>query len=164
VSYIGALERIKGVEQVIRAFTKITGATLLIFGDGSDRKRLEKIAGNNVIFKGKVAYENIPSIYRQSSLIVIPGLWPEPFPRTILESTYFGKPIVASDVGGNSEGVDDGKNGYLIQNESEWHKRLQELIDDATKRKRMGKRSKEIYKRRFSTEKQIAKIITDYKR
>lgn len=164
VSYIGALERIKGVEQVIRAFTKITGATLLIFGEGSDRKRLEKIAGNNIIFKGKVAYENIPSIYKQSSLIVIPGLWPEPFPRTILESTYFGKPIVASDVGGNSEGVDDGKNGYLIRNEGEWHKRLQELIDDATKRKRMGKRSKEIYKKRFSTEKQIAKIITDYEK
>lgn len=165
ITYIGNLEKIKGVELLIKAFNKVENqdAKLLIFGDGPEKGKLKKLASERITFFGKVDYKYIPSIYKQSDIIVQPALWPEPFSRIILEATYFGKPIIATDVGGNGEGVVDGKNGFLINNEiSDWKERLKSLIENINLRKSMSKESGNIYKKKFSLTNNINKIIEVY--
>ncbi len=165
IVFIGVLEKIKGTELVIRAFNKVNGdAKLLIFGDGSERKKLEKIAGPNVRFYGDVRYEFIPSIYKQSDAIVQSSLWPEPFSRIMLEATYFGKPIIATDNGGNSEGVIVGQNGFLVRNEEELVEKLNILINNENIRKDLGIKSRKIFEERFEKEMVTKKILNAYKK
>ncbi|MBW3000048.1 glycosyltransferase, partial [Candidatus Woesearchaeota archaeon] len=132
ITYIGALEKIKGVEMLIRAFNSIgnRNAKLMVVGKGLESKRLKRMAGKNVFFPGGVDYKFIPSIYLQSDIIVMPALWPEPFSRIMMEATFFGKPILATDIGGNKEGIINGKNGYLVKSEKDLKEKLIKLIAD----------------------------------
>ena len=82
----------------------------------------------------------------------------------MLEAAYFGKPVIATNVGGNSEGVIDGKNGYLIKpSKDELKEKLKTLIENKELRKKMGKEARNIYEGRFVLEKNITKIINLYK-
>jgi len=164
VTYIGALEKLKGVDILMKAFNKIHGdAKLLIFGEGYQREYLESIANKNVRFYGSVDYSYIPSIYKQSDIIVQPALWPEPFSRIMLEATYFGKPIIATDNGGNPEGVIDGKNGFLVKSEEDLKQKLERLIKDKILRKTMSSNSKRVFEEKFSKELVVKKIENSYK-
>lgn len=67
----------------------------------------------NVYFLG-----NIPNARMYNSiadLFILPSNY-EGFPMVILEAMSFGKPVVASNVGGISEIVENGKNGYVVEN------------------------------------------------
>ena len=162
VTFIGVLEKVKGVEMLVKSFRGIKGAKLLLFGDGIEKENLEKISGKNVKFYGKVDYKYIPSIYKQSDIIVQTALWPEPFSRIMLESAFFGKPIIATDFGGNSEGVIEGENGYLVKTEHDLREKIQKLVDNKELRKKFGKRSRKIYEEKFETEKLLKKIMNIY--
>jgi len=164
ITYIGALERIKGVDLLIEAFNRIReNAFLLIAGEGSERKTLEKISERRVRFLGRIDYEFMPSVYRQSDIIALPARWPEPLPRVLLEACYFGRPIIATDVGGNADIVDDRENGFLVKTPAELNEKIGILVRNSKLRGRMGKRSREIFEERFSKEKVIERILDVYR-
>ena len=47
-------------------------------------------------------------------MAVVPSVYPDPLPRAVLESMALGKPVLAFDVGGIGEMVDDGETGMLL--------------------------------------------------
>ena len=61
-------------------------------------------------------------------------------PHTILEASIMKKPVLATNVGGIPESIQNGKTGYLIEegNYDEWIKRINELIQDKEKINQMG--------------------------
>lgn len=168
VTYIGNLEKIKGVSLLINAFNEIKidkdKIKLLIIGKGPEREKLEKIADDNVEFLGNIDYKFMPSIYRQSDIIVLPSLWPEPLPRVLLEALYFGKPIIATNVGGNSEVVIGGENGFLVEPKiDEMKGKLEILIKNEERRDIMNRKSRELFIRRFNPVEIINDITKVYK-
>ena len=167
VSYIGQLGKIKGVDLLIKAFKRLeTTANLIIVGDGPERKKLEGMASSdpNITFLGKVDHQLIHSIYEQSDVIVVPSVWPEPLSRVLLESAYFGKPIVATDVGGSPEVVKHGYNGLLVRpDEDDLKKKLEYIIDKDKKRRSMSKNMKKYYRKNLSKDKIFDKIVETYK-
>jgi glycosyltransferase involved in cell wall biosynthesis len=64
---------------------------------------------------GSVPQATLFALYRAADLVVAPAVWPEPLSRVLLEATAFGRPIVATDVGGNREIVEDGVTGVLVK-------------------------------------------------
>ncbi len=166
MTYVGSLEKIKGVDLLIDAFNHIRikeQATLLIVGDGSERKKLEEIANERVRFLGKMKYEYMPSIYKQSDVIVLPARWPEPLPRVLIEAMYFGKPVIATKVGGNPDCIEDGRNGFLVKAEvKELRKRIEKLLSSEGLRERMGRESRRIFQERFDRDKIVDKLIKLY--
>ncbi len=167
ISYAGAIEKIKGLHLLIKAVKEIgdEDIKLLIFGDGSQKKELCTRLPKNIKFYGKIPHRFIDSIYSQSDLIVLPTLWPEPFARNLLEATKNGKAIIASKSGGNIDAVEEGKNGYLINpNIREIKEKILTLKNNPKLCKEMGKNSKKIYNKFFSSERIINEIIDLYKR
>ncbi len=164
ISSFGVLEKIKGIDLLIKAFNKTKDANLLIFGDGSQKSYLEKIANKNVKFYGNVDYSYIPSIYKKSDIIVLPSLWPEPLSRILIEAAYYGKPIIATSVGGNNDAVINRRNGFIVNSEEEMAEKLQILVSDKSLRNKMGKESRKIFKEKFDNKKNIKKIIQLYKK
>ncbi len=166
ITYIGDLGKIKGVEMLIRAFGKIdTEARLIIVGDGPEREKLEKLAGKNVEFLGKIDHDVIHSVYQRSDVIVVPSLWPEPLSRVLLEAAYFGKPVIATHVGGTPDVVKDGYNGLLVEPKvEELAAKLKSLVENPNLLRYMEVNMKRYYRKELTEERILSRIINTYQR
>jgi len=117
---IGRLMLIKNQVLLIKAFTNIVKsnpeARLVLTGDGPLRDELEQKAKSlslekNISFLGRRS--DIPSILRNMDVFILPSL-SEGMSNTILEAMSTGKPVIATDVGGNSELVVPDETGILV--------------------------------------------------
>jgi N-acetyl-alpha-D-glucosaminyl L-malate synthase BshA len=126
VTFIGSLVPQKGVDVLIEAFkeVKTEDATLVIVGDGPERKRLEAMAPDNIQFLGR--RKGIKNVLEKSDLLVLPSK-EEGFGLVLLEAMAAGVPVVATNVGGIGEIVEDGQSGILVEKDNP--EQLAEAID-----------------------------------
>jgi len=120
---IGTIARLvwyKGLEDLLQAATVIIGryplARFFVVGDGPLRQPLEektKALGLNGTVRFLGAVPNASSLLPHFDIVVLPSLW-EGMSNSLLEAMAAGKPVVATDVGGSSEVVIDGKPGFLV--------------------------------------------------
>ena len=122
IIFVGRLHPVKGVSYLIEAMAivqrEIPDAKLILVGDGVERSRLEglskKLDLNGCIqFVGQVQQERIPTLLQQADLFALPSL-SEGFPVVILEAMATGLPIVATNVGGIPDILEEGVDGYLV--------------------------------------------------
>jgi glycosyltransferase involved in cell wall biosynthesis len=78
-------------------------------------------------------------------LVVVPSIYPDPFPRVIIESLALGVPVVASRIGGIPEAVRDGREGFLVPpgDGAALAERILALADNPVLRRAMGARGAE---------------------
>jgi len=102
VGGVGRLVARKGFDVLVRAFgvAGLPNARLVIAGDGSERKRLERLAGERVTFAG--FRRDVKDLYQAFDVFVCPSSY-EPFGRVIAEALDAGVPVIAAD----SEGPRD---------------------------------------------------------
>ncbi|GGL22026.1 hypothetical protein GCM10009037_01750 [Halarchaeum grantii] len=111
--YVGSLIPEKGVESLVRAVSDLPGDTsLTVVGDGPEDDSLRQLVASlgitdRVTFTGRVPYDRVRDRYATADVFVHPGVWPEPFGRTILEAMETGLPVLVSDIGGPAEVIDD---------------------------------------------------------
>ncbi len=114
--YIGALAQHKGIELLVQSFTKaaLQDAELYIAGSGDAAytAKLNEIARTaRVKFLGQM---HAAEFFNLVDIIVVPSLWNEPLATVVIEAMAFGKPVIASAVGGNPEMITDGVNGIIF--------------------------------------------------
>jgi len=158
VSIIGGLRPVKDHITILKAFEKIKdiNTKLLIIGDGPLRKKLEKYS-NNTLFLGWRA--DVLDLINISDVVVCSSL-NEGISITLLEAMSLGKPIIATNVGGNKILVQE--NGFLFKKrDSEILKILiKKLLSNKKLAKEMGKISLNIVKKDYT----IKKMIENYKK
>jgi glycosyltransferase involved in cell wall biosynthesis len=117
---VARLHPVKGQRYFLQAACQLLDAGIktqfLLIGEGIDRPRLEAQVrelglGSAVRMPGY--YRNIADIYEVTDILCVPSLM-EGLGLVILEGMYFGVPIIASNVGGIPELIEDGKSGILI--------------------------------------------------
>jgi len=110
----------KDYANMLQAFSRVAPerneGCLVIAGDGPLRPSMEQLASDlgvteRVKFLG--TRRDIPALMNAADAYVISSAW-EGMPMVLLEAAASGLPIVATDVGGNSEVVIDGKTGFLV--------------------------------------------------
>jgi len=123
VTYVGYLREQKGVKYLIQVIPQILrehpDAYFLIVGLGPQRNELIQLAtktgvAEKTLFVEYIDPEKIPAVYYKSTIIVFPSIWPEPLGRVHLEAFAVEKPIVATNVGGIPEIVQNNVNGLLV--------------------------------------------------
>ena len=121
---LGGLVPHKGFDILLRAYALLPSPShdLLIAGEGVEAPSLSSLARElgierRVRFLGLVTGERKVGLYRSATLFVCPSRR-EPFANVILEAFASGIPVVATDVGGNREMVEDGVNGLVVPPES----------------------------------------------
>lgn len=107
----------KRMDLVVEAFKK-NGRNLKIFGDGPDKKRLEKIAGEagNIEFLGRVSDEKLKSLYSRCSAFLNPQ--EEDFGITCVEAMASGRPVIAYRAGGARETIIENKTGIFFNTQN----------------------------------------------
>ncbi len=167
ILYIGSLEERKGVKYLIAAFSSIKSAIgnvkLVVVGSplpGQKRYAddLIKMSGDrDIIFTGPRS--DIYDIISSGDLLVLPSL-SEPFGRTIIEAMACGKPVVATNVGGIPEIVDDGKTGILVapKNGKVISDAAVKILSDDRLAASMGAAGKKRVEDKFNIEAQVREI------
>ncbi len=131
--FVGRLSPEKGCDVLIRAWCKFeekliaNGSELrakempklLIVGDGPARSSLEQRSSDlrppsSVHFLGQQPKESVLSLMRNAQFLVLPSLWYEGFPMTIVEAFSCGLPVVASGDGGMKDVIEERKTGLLF--------------------------------------------------
>lgn len=88
---------------------------LSLYGDGPAKEGLQRFCArlglrNRVLFAGHCS--SIESVWTENHVLVLPSRW-EGMPLAIVEAMICGRPVVATDVGGINEIVEDGVTGFL---------------------------------------------------
>ena len=125
ILYVGRLNKIKGIDILIKSISKIRSNTqihLSIVGDGGIRSELEKLccdlAINDIVtFYGKQM--DVECFFSKAQIFVYPSMWQEVFGISIVEAMSYGLLCVANSVGGIPEIIKNDKNGYLTAEISE---------------------------------------------
>jgi glycosyltransferase involved in cell wall biosynthesis len=169
---VGRLTEDKGVDILIRALKKIfqgehRNVFLSIVGDGPMRDRLEQIAseitgGGPIQFVGET--REVLRYYQHSHMLVLPSFW-EGLPLVLLEGMACGLPVVATDIGGHREVIEDGVNGLLfpVGQVDELASRIVYFIENPDRAKEMGLRGRETVLSGFSLAESLKRYLDLYR-
>ncbi len=131
---VSRLGKEKNLDQLIRCMEQVKGqdVTLVIVGDGPEKKRLEKFTEkigvyNQVKFTGMVSPKIVPVYYQMADLFVSAST-SESQGLTYIESLASGTPILCKVDDCLIGVLDEGVNGYLFNNEEEFNKKLDIFI------------------------------------
>jgi glycosyltransferase involved in cell wall biosynthesis len=122
--YVGRLVAYKGVDVLLRGFAQARdlcrGITLTIAGDGPERSALEALAARlgvsaDVTFLGGITADGVVRAFLDCDALVLPSVCPENLPTVAIEAMGVGRAVLASNIGGIPELVEDGINGYLFE-------------------------------------------------
>lgn len=126
ITFTGRLNPEKGVKELLLAYSedKLFDCQLVIagsyyFGSGMKSKyeeELTSIAENiagDIVFTGNIDYSDMPLLYACSDIIVLPSIWNDPAPLTVIESLTCGKPLITTNVGGIPEYANE-KNSIIL--------------------------------------------------
>ena len=168
--YFGRLSVEKGILNLVEAIKKINVGKLIIAGDGPERKKIENLVKQNkfedrITLVGYLNQEQIREYIKKSKFIVLPSIWYENCPYSILEAMEIGKPIIGSRIGGIPELIEDEKNGFLYKYNSidELAIKMRLLLENDKLAQDQGKESRKLYEEKYSEEIYYNKIYKIYK-
>ena len=171
VGLVGRLSREKGhdvfLEAAALASDEDTGLRYVVVGDGELRESLERRTrelglADRVRFAGFV--ENMRDVYHALDVLVSASRL-EAMPRVVLEGMATGKPIVATDVGGTSDLIEDGVTGFLVpaENAAAMADRLLGLARGLEMRERFGRAAQAAARRDFSLDARADRLAEIYR-
>ena len=140
VGYIGQFIWKKGIHVILKALKLLPDLplTLKLYGNSSAfpdySDKLAELAGNDprIFWKGTFPHENISSIFQDLDMIIVPSIWYENSPNVILEAFAHKTPVIASNLGGMAELVQDQVNGLLFEpgDEVDLARQINKVIED----------------------------------
>ncbi|HBF33393.1 TPA: hypothetical protein DDW35_02395 [Candidatus Sumerlaeota bacterium] len=138
---------------------------ILIAGDGGLREELEKIAAQKSVadkiqFLGK--RDDIPELLQAADLYMMAS-FKEGFSNALIEAMAAGLPVVATDVGGNAEAVEQGKSGVIVppHDDDAFVAAVARLVDNADERARLSEGAR-TRAQRFSLNNMVAEVQALY--
>lgn len=173
ILFAGYLYKLKGLEFLIKAFHIIAqerkDVRLRVVGDGPQKQQLIKLAqklkiDDKIIFQGFVPYNKMPQYYQQCDIFCFPTLG-EPFGKAVIEAMACAKPVVASNVGGPKEIIQNKKTGILVQsaNPKILAQEILNLLNDEKTMKTIGVNARKTVLQKYSWPKIAEKYHKLYK-
>ena len=165
--YFGRLSKEKGILNLINAFVKTNGGKLYIAGEGPEKETIENIVKKNkledrVKLLGFLNKEQMTEYTRKCKFVVVPSIWYENCPYSILETLAIGKPVIGAKIGGIPELISHEENGYVYETQSELTEYMNKLFEDDKVVKKFCKKSKQLAEELYSKDVYYEKLINIY--
>ncbi|MFH0973050.1 MAG: glycosyltransferase family 4 protein [Patescibacteria group bacterium] len=187
ILYFGRLSKEKGIDTLLKAVSQLSiihpvksckaGAKqfnrvnyqLRIVGSGDLRLKFEKLAKklnikNKIKFFGHLEGEELQKIIREAMFVVVPSIWYENCPLSILESFALGKSVIASKIGGIPELIKHSETGLLFEpgNAKDLANKIECLLNRPDKIIKMGQNALKIVREKFNADEHYKKLIKIY--
>ena len=150
--FVGRIEAIKGPQTLLAAWKHLPDADLVIVGDGSLMSHMRDWIGSNprVHLMGSLAQPEIARFYHHAIASVVPSLFEEPFGLTAIEALAHRSPVIAHNVGGLRDIVEESCGGILYETSDELTAAMNKLMADPTLRDELGRRGYQACVERWS--------------
>lgn len=169
VSIIARLVSVKGHKCFIDAANILTkkgiNARFIIAGNGPDEADIKNYARESGSKAEFIGFINDPqSLTAVSDICANASYGTEATSISLLEGMSLGKPIVASNYGGNPGVVSDGENGFLfdVNDSASMAEKIELLLTDEKLYDRMSEKAYEIFNKRFTAERYARDIENIY--
>ncbi len=173
VATIGNIRQVKGLDILIRAAAKVCEqfpkAVFLVVGDVHERQHYQELLDltaslelkQNVKFVGPS--DDVFSLLRISDIFCLPSR-SEGFSNALVEAMACSLPCVATRVGGNSEALEDGRSGFLVDSEDPdaIANRILTLLRAPERAKEMGREGRRTVEAKFTTQVMMSRLINVY--
>lgn len=170
LSAVGTLNASKDYDTMLEAFSLATAKRpnirLFIAGEGPERDRLKKKV-SDLGLSGKTYFLGLLEARKKNALLYLTDIFimssrSEGCPTALLEAMHFGKPIIATRVGGIPEVIREDETGRLVPSRepAALAEAILDLERDRASRDRLGKRAKEDFEDRF-TDRHVIKAYED---
>lgn len=150
--FVGRLERIKGLDDVIPVFDGYEKADLVIAGDGNHRDELERLAAGNprVRFLGRRPLAELERYYRSAIALIVPSICFETFGIILIEAFRQRTPVIARRLGPFPEIVEACGGGELFDTTDELVAAMERMRADPQHRERCAAGALEGFDARWS--------------
>lgn len=168
--YAGRLSFEKGLFTLLKAFKDIPGANLVLAGTGLQEADLIKYKDlnslNNVKFAGYKSKSELEDLYKYCTALILPSEWHENAPISIIESFAYGKPVIASRLGGSTEMIQDDFSGYLFSptNIEELKSKIRYFMDKPDLSQILGKNAREFALQHYTPQIHLNSLLSLYDR
>lgn len=168
--YFGRIEKNKGVWTLIKAFEKLPQLKLTIVGEGGELRAIKEYCVNskgglkNISFLGFLNRNELRPILQSAVCIIVPSVWDETFGLTAAEALAYGKPVIASRIGGIPEVLSEGEDSLLVTPGSvdELISAVEHLSIRPALAVEMGRQGRKNVEAKFSKEKHYEKLLSVY--
>lgn len=151
IAYIGRLQFYKSLHIFLHAIKllskKLPHAEFIIAGDGEEKGKLEELAKeldieNNIQFLGKIPEKKKIDLYQKAWVVVNPSM-KEGWGITTIEANACATPVVASDVAGLRDSVNNPHTGFLVEygNAHAFADKIEDVVSKPLIRKQMQKQT-----------------------
>jgi glycosyltransferase involved in cell wall biosynthesis len=166
VGFVGRLSPEKGIDCLLAAAGKCSDMPFRLAGGYQAIPGLPARAPANVTLDGRLDRRQLAEFYDSARMIVLPSVWFEGFPMTIVEAMLHGKAVVCSRTGGLPEIVDHGRTGLLFTpgDADDLAAALRRLWRDEDLCRRMGEAGRRKAAREYSPERYYQRLMGAYRR
>lgn len=128
ILYVGKFSPGKGVDKLVEIIPNILkrlkNVRIILIGSGileaEVKNKLREYARNKTVqITGQLAHKKVLEHIKQAGLVVVPSIWQEPLPRSVIEALLSATPVAATNVGGISELLKDKAYGSLTGTKQE---------------------------------------------
>lgn len=161
--FVGRLSAEKGVTTLAEAARRVPDVALRVAGSGPEASCLDGIAG--VAALGALDGDSVRAEMNRALALVLPSIWYENFPRTLVEAYACGLPVIASRLGALAELVEDGETGLLFEpgNARELAERMTWAQAHPQQMAEMGRKARALYEAEFTADRNYAQLMGIYR-
>lgn len=172
-SFFGYFGKHKGLHTLLDALAllrrKGVDVRVNLVGEGDQREAYDRQlqasgCAHLVKFWGKIPNDEIGAAYSATDVLVLPSIWPENQPVSIIEAMACGIPVIASNIGGIPELVADGENGFLFEsgNALDLAEKMARFCTEPHLVNVFGRRGRDLVRNK-SFEKQVEALVEIYR-
>jgi len=160
--FVGRLSPEKGIATLAQAIRQYEAAQIDVIGHGLQDEELKGLSGARLL--GFMKGEEIYGRMAHAAYLVMPSIWYENFPRTLVEAYACGLPVIASRLGAMAELVKDGETGLLFTpgNAAELAEKLRWADSHPAEMRRMGEAARREYEANYTSEINFRQLMHIY--
>jgi glycosyltransferase involved in cell wall biosynthesis len=159
--FVGRLVKSKGIQELLPIFRRYEKAQLWIVGFGEYEPVLRQMAQGspNIRFLGYQSGKQLSNLYRQAVATIVPSLWLEVFGIVILEAFAQETPVIVRNRGGMPKIIEESGAGFVFDTEKELVNAMDQLLDDANLRAKIGRRGYIALQQKWGAEVHIKRYL-----
>lgn len=147
--FVGRLERIKGLQNILPIFKEQSKYDLLVAGDGTYTEELKNQAGDcpNIKFLGRLDQNQLDSVYRNAIAVIVPSICYETFGIIVIEAYSRKTPVIVNNLGALPEVVEDSGGGFIYETREQLIEAMEKLAADPELRSDLGEKGYAAYRK-----------------